>query len=192
MPHPSLSAKIQISDPGKKSDQHLLGSPTPPVFWVRESFFVQAFRQHKSMQKCRLPSFFCTSTTVLHQAPWLGLMALDSNISLRWFLTFSTIGSGICLNSSLKGVLSVTFIVCSVEWVQPNSTGSNENTSWYLARSWQAASTNSGAQESRLLKSSSSNSLPCLCLTISFGVWRSGCASSLSCKLSDSGGFRHW
>ena len=42
---------------------------------------------------------------------------------------------GICLNCSLKGVSSVTFIVCLVEWVQPNSAGSNENTSWYLARS---------------------------------------------------------
>ena len=35
MPHPSLSAKIQISDPGKKSDQHLLGSPMPPVLGAR-------------------------------------------------------------------------------------------------------------------------------------------------------------
>ena len=35
MPHPSLSAKIWISGPGKKSDQCLLGSPMPPVFWAR-------------------------------------------------------------------------------------------------------------------------------------------------------------
>ena len=40
-------------------------------------------------------------------------------------------------------------------------------------RQW-ALSANSGAHESRLLKSSSSNSLPCLCLTINFRVWRSG------------------
>ena len=70
----------------------------------------------------------CTKTL------WLGLMAPDSNISCRWLLTSSTNGGGICLNCSLKGVSSVTFMVCSVEWVQPNSTGSNENTSWYLAR----------------------------------------------------------
>ena len=30
MPHPSLSAKIWISDPGKKSGQCILGSPMPP------------------------------------------------------------------------------------------------------------------------------------------------------------------
>ena len=126
------------------------------------------------MQKCRLPSFFHTSTMALHQALRLGLMALDSNISFRWFLTSSTIGGGIHLNHSLKGVLLVTFIVCSVEWVQPSSNGSNENMSWYSARSQWAAFANSGAHESRPLKSSSLNSLPCLCLTFSFGVWKSG------------------
>ena len=109
MPHPSLSAKIWISHLGKKSDRYLLGSLTPPVFWAKDtnpSSCVSAFRQWKSMQKCRLPSFFLTSTTALHQVLWLGLMAPDSNISLRWFLTSSTIGGGICLNHSLKGVSS--------------------------------------------------------------------------------------
>ena len=59
---------------------------------------------------------------------WLGLIAPDSSISLRWFQTSSTNGGVICLNCSLKGVSSITFIICSMEWVQPNSTGSNENT----------------------------------------------------------------
>ena len=139
------------------------------------------------MQKHRPPSFFLTSTMALHQALWLGLMVPDSNISLRWFLTSSTIGSGIHLNRSLKGVSSVTFMVCSVEWVQPSSARSNENTSWYSARSQRAASANSGAHESRPLKSSLSNSLPCLCLTVNFGIWRSGHVLSLTCKLSGSG-----
>ena len=75
------------------------------------------------------------------------------------------------LNCSLKGMSSITFIMCSVEGVQPNSTGSNENTSWYLARSQQAASASSGDQESNPLKSNSSNSLPCLCLTVNLAVW---------------------
>ena len=79
------------------------------------------------MQKCKLPSFFLTNTTVLHQALWLGLVAPDSNISLRWFLTSSTIGGGIRLNRSLNGVSSVTFMVCLVEWVHPRSARSNEN-----------------------------------------------------------------
>ena len=64
-------------------------------------------------------------------------------------------------------------MICSVEWVQPNPAGSNENTSWYLARSQLAASANSGVQESRPLKSNSSNNFPCLYLTVSLGVWKS-------------------
>ena len=70
-------------------------------------------------------------------------------------------------------MLLVTFIVCSMERVQPTSIGSKENTSWYLAKSWHVAFANSGVQESRLLKSNSSNSLPCFCLTVSLGVWES-------------------
>ena len=125
------------------------------------------------MQNHRLPSFFLTNTTALHQATWLVLIAPDSNISCRWFQTSSTSGKGICLDHFLKGVSSVTFIMCSVEWVQPNSTGSNENTLWYLARNWQVASASPGGQESNWLKSSSSNSFPCLCLKDNLGVWGS-------------------
>ena len=123
------------------------------------------------MQNHRPPSFFLTNTTALHQALWLGWIVPDSSISHRWFQTSSTNGGGIHLNHSLKEVSSITFIVCSVEWVQPHSAGSNENTSWYLARSQQAASTSLGAQESNPLKSNSLNSLPCLCLTVNMGVW---------------------
>ena len=97
----------------------------------------------------------------------------DSSISHRWFWTSSTRGRGICLNHSLKGVSSVTFIMCLVEWIQPNSVGSNKNTSWYLAKSWQVASTSSGGQESNQLKSSSLNSFPCLCMIVNLGVWGS-------------------
>ena len=115
-------------------------------------------------------------------------MAPDSNISCRWLLTSSTNGGGIHLNHSLKGVSLVTFIVCSMEWVQPNSTGSNENTSWHSAKSWCAASAISGVQESRPLKSNSSNNLPCLCLTISLEVWESQDSSAPSSNCSPSGG----
>ena len=137
----------------------------------KESFFMWAFRWQKSMQNHRLPSFFLTNTTALPQALWLGLIAPDSSISCRWFWTSTTNDRGIHLNHSLKGVSSVTFIMCFMEWVQPNSAGSNENMSWYLARSWQAASATLGTQESRPLKSNSSNSLPCLSLMVSLGVW---------------------
>ena len=139
------------------------------------------------MQNHRLPSFFCTNTTALHQALWLGLIAPDSNISHRWFQTSSTNGRGICLNHSLKGVSSVTFIVCSMEWVQPDSAGSNENTLWYLARSLWAAPTSSGAQESKSLKSSSSNNLPCYCLTVSWEAWGFCGLSTSSCNWTSPG-----
>ena len=131
---------------------------------------MHVLRWQKLMQKHRLPSFFLTNTTALHHAVWLGLIAPDSSISCRWLQTSSTNGGGICLKCSLKGVSSVTFIMCSVEWVQPNSAGSNENTSWYSAKSWWVASASSRGQESNLLKSSSSNNFPCLCLTVNLGV----------------------
>ena len=134
------------------------------------------------MQNHRPPSFFLTNTTALHHALWLGLIVSDSSISHRWFQTSSTSGGGIYLNCSLKGLSSVTFIICLVEWVQPNSTGSNENTSWYLARSWWVASTSSGGQESNPLKSSSLNNFPCLCLTVNLGVSGSWGLSPSSCN----------
>ena len=94
------------------------------------------------------------------------------------------------LNCSLNVVSSVTFIVCSVEWVQPNSAGSNKNMSWYLARSWQAVSYSSRIHESRPLRSNSSNNLPCLCLTVSAEVgelWDSPTFSSNFSPLGGSG-----
>ena len=129
MPHPFLSAKIRTSDPGRRSGQCLLGFLVPPVFGVMDrnpSSYVHSDigSQCKNISHCL---FFLTSTTVLHQALWLGLMAPDSNISFRWFLTSSTIGGGIHLKCSLNGVSSVTFMVCSVEWVHPSSARSNEN-----------------------------------------------------------------
>ena len=76
---------------------------------------MHAFKQQKSMQNCRPPSFFLTNTTALHHALWLGQIVSDSSISHRLFQTSSTRGGGIHLNHSLKGVSSVTLIVCSVE-----------------------------------------------------------------------------
>ena len=80
---------------------------------------MHVLRWQNSMQKCRPPSFFLTNTTALHHTLWLGLIVPDSSISHRWLQTSSTGSRGICLNHSLKGVSSVTFIMCSVEWVQP-------------------------------------------------------------------------
>ena len=116
------------------------------------------FKWQKLMQNCRPPSFFLTNTTALHHAFWLGQIAPDSNISQRWFSNLLNQRQMNLPNSFLKRMSFVTFIVCSVEWVQPNSAGSNENTLSYLAKSQQAASAISGGQESNPLKSSSSNS----------------------------------
>ena len=79
-------------------------------------------------------------------------------------------------------------MICSVEWVQPNSAGSSENTSWYLAKSQWAASANSRVQESKLLKSNLSNNFPCLCLTVSLEVWKLADLPIPSCNPLDLGG----
>ena len=164
--NPNLRSRLE------KNVQHLPNSPMPPVFWAEggSPFFMHAFKWQKSMQNCRPPSFFLTNTTALHHTLWLGQIAPDSNISQRWFWTSSTKGGGIHLNCSSKGVSSITFIVYLVEWVQSNSVGSNKNTSWYLAKNWQAASTISEGKESNPLKSNSSNSFPCHCLIVNFGA----------------------
>ena len=122
----------------------------------------------------------------LHQALWLGWMAPDSNISLRW-LTSSTKGGGICLNHSLKRVSPVTLIVCSVGWVQPNSMGSSKKTSQYLAKSHWAASASSRGHEFYPLRSNSLNSLTCLCLVVKLGLWGSWGSSSPSHTLISGG-----
>ena len=140
------------------------------------------------MQNCRLLSFFLNNTTALHHTLKLGLIVPDPSISYRWFWTSSTSSRGIHLNHSLKGVSSVIFIMWLVEWVQPNSMGSNENILWYSARSLQAAYTSSGGQESNPLRSSSSNSFPCLCLTVNLGVWGSWGTLPSSCNWASLGG----
>ena len=140
------------------------------------------------MQNHNPPSFFLTNTTVLHHALWLSQIVPGSSISQRWFWTSSTRGRGICLNHSLKGLSLVTLIECSIEWVQPNSAGSIEKTLWYSAKSWQVASANSGDHESNPRRSSSSNNFPCLCLTVSLGVWGSWSLSFPSHKWVSTGG----
>ena len=153
MPPPSLSARTLIWDLSRKNVQHLPDSPMPPVFWAggRSPFSCEC---SGGKSHCRIVGHHPSSApTPLH------------------YTRHSTQWQGNPSKSFLKGVSSITFIMCSMEWVQPNSAGSNGNTSWYLARSWQAASTSSGAEESNPLRSNSLNKLPCLCLTVSWGVW---------------------
>ena len=114
-------------------------------------------RQGKSLQKCRPPIFFLTSTTALHHALWLGHMAPESSISCRWLWTSTTKDGRIHLNCSLKGVSLVILITCLVDWVQQSSPGSKEKTLWYLAKNSRAESASSGGHNSKPLSSSSSN-----------------------------------
>ena len=81
-------------------------------------FFVWAFRWQKSIQKCKPPSFFHTNTTALHRALWLGLMAPDSNISFKLFLTSSTISAGNLSKPFFKrGIIShFYYMLCGSEY----------------------------------------------------------------------------
>ena len=155
----------------QEKNQHLTDSLIPPEFLAkgRSLFFIWALRWQKSIQKHRPPSFFLTSTTMLHHTLWLGHMVPKSSISCRWLQTSSTKG-GICQNCSLKGISLVILIMCSVEWVQPSSLGSKEKTSWYLTRSDWAEPTSPRGHDSKPLRPSSSNNLSCLCFTVNLDV----------------------
>ena len=115
-------------------------------------------------------------------------MVPASSISCKWLQTSSTKSGGIHLNCSLKGVSSVALIICSVEWVQPNSVGSNKKALWYLAKSCWTESVNSRGHDSNPLRSSSSNSFPCLCLTVNLVVWGPWGLSAPSGNLVSTGG----
>ena len=59
------------------------------------NLFVCVLRHLKSTQNWRDPSFFCTSTTGLHQEDWLGQIVPASSISLSDAWTSSSKGGGI-------------------------------------------------------------------------------------------------
>ena len=88
-----------------------------------ESFFVRAFRHLKSIQNLKVPSFFHTSMTALHQGDWEGCMAPPSNISWMCWCTSSASCGAILLNLSLNSssCLGSSSITCSVASVQPIS-----------------------------------------------------------------------
>ena len=76
------------------------------------------YKHSSSKSQCRTIGHHPSSSpTPLHctkHSGWAGWHQ-TLNISHRWFQTSSTNGRGIHLNHSLKGVSSVTFIVCSME-----------------------------------------------------------------------------
>ena len=101
------------------------------------------------------------------------------NISCRCVQISSTNSRVIHLNGSLNGVLSVTLITCSVEWVQPSLLGSKEKM-WYSARKDWVESASLGGQDSNPLKSSSLKNFSCLCFTVILGIWRPWVLSNAS------------
>ena len=92
--------------------------------------------RQKSIQNCKLPSFFQHQYYCIAPSTLVGsdgtrfqhFLQVTPNLINQWRGNSSKL-------FLIKGVSSVIFIVCSMEWVQPNSAGSNENTSWYLAKS---------------------------------------------------------
>ena len=96
--------------------------------WGRgnESFLVRAFNFRKSMQNCRVLSFFLTRTMALHQGDFEGRIAPLSNMSCRFSQTSSNRGGVICQNLSLNGSSSISSMMCSAVSVQPISFLSRE------------------------------------------------------------------
>ena len=131
---------------------------------------MHALRLWKLMQKHRLPSFFLTNTTVLHQALWLALIVPDSIISHRWLQTSSTNDRGIHLNHPLKGVSSVTFIVCSVEWGTAQFCGVQQKHVMVLGQEPVGSICQLWRPRAQPTQIQFMKQFPCLCLTVNLGV----------------------
>ena len=93
-------------------------------------FHVHTLSLQTSMQKCSNPSFFLTSTTMLHHGDWLGRITPTSSISQSEVCTSSKSGGGMHLNHSLNDSLLVIQISCSIALVQPSSFPSSVKMLW--------------------------------------------------------------
>ena len=92
------------------------------------SFSVLSFSHLKLIQNLKVPYFFRTNTTALHQGEVDGQIDRPSNISCKCWHTSSIRGGAILKNLSLKGSLFVNLMTCSVVSVHPISFFSNEKT----------------------------------------------------------------
>ena len=81
------------------------------------SFPVWSLRCLKSIQNLKVPSFFRTNTTALHEGEVDGQIAPPSNISCRCWHTSSIKGGAIRLNLSLKGSLLTLFTESVINFV---------------------------------------------------------------------------
>ena len=83
------------------------------------------------------------------QTDLLGLMATTSSMWSRCSFTSSRRPEGIFLNLSLKGLGSVTLILCSATLVHPISPSSSMKISWYSASKFRAFFSFSSNQDLR-------------------------------------------
>ena len=86
---------------------------------------------------------------MLLQADLLGLMAPMSSMWSRCSFTSSRRPEGMFLGLSLKGLGSVTLILCSAASVHPISPSSSTKILWYSANKFRALSLFSSVQDSR-------------------------------------------
>ena len=118
-----LGAIFTCQNPLLKSIVEKCAAPTilSNTSWIHgkgyESFLVHVLSLQKSTQKCSDLSFFCTSTTAVHHVDRLGCITPMSSISLSKAHTSSKSGGGMHLNHSLKGLLSLMWISCSIALV---------------------------------------------------------------------------
>ena len=82
---------------------------------------VHSFSILRSIQNLRTPSFFPTNTTALANGLGDLWIAPISNISWIWALMLSYIWGGMHLYCSLKGICSVSLILCLIRAVLPRS-----------------------------------------------------------------------
>ena len=142
-----------------------------------ESFFVLAFRHLKSMQNLKVPSFFHTSTTALHQGDCEGHMAPPSNISCMCWHTSSTSCCAILLDLSLNGssCSGSSSMKCSVALVQPISFFSKQKIWWNSIRSHLALRAVSFFQPFNFLRLPFSSNTFIRSSWLSFQLWWGHC-----------------
>ena len=158
----------------------------------RVGVLVHMFKWWKLMLNHRPPSFFLTNTTALNHALWLGQDSTRlQHLSRDGFGPPLPKAEGICLNCLLKGGVIhylyhmlcgvSTAQLCGVQW---------KHIMVSMAKSQQAPSASSRVQDSNPLKSSSSNSFPCHCLTVNFGAQGSWGSFPHSCNWASTGDLR--
>ena len=146
------------------------------------------FRQLKLIQKCKPLSFFHTNTMVLHQAT----LARSDGARFQHFLqVIPNLLNHWQWNSFKpffkKGIVSYFYyMLCRMSTTQLcQIQGEHVHGIWPGAGELSASSR---VHKSRPFKSNSSNNLPCLCLTLSPGVWGSWELPAFSCNFSPLGG----